>query len=145
MSHTHAWVLVHCVFSTKQRANLIADPNELCRYLPGVARAKNLVLLAAGGTANHIHLLISVPPIIPLAKAVQELKGNSSRWLRERGVDFAWQEGYGAFSVSQSQKQIVADYIARQPEHHRKWSFEQEFMTLLRKSGAPYDPRYIFG
>ncbi|MGA2689243.1 MAG: IS200/IS605 family transposase [Candidatus Korobacteraceae bacterium] len=145
MSHTHAWVLVHCVFSTKQRANLIADPNELCRYLTGVARAKNLVLLAAGGTANHIHLLISVPPIIPLAKAVQELKGNSSRWLRERGVDFAWQEGYGAFSVSQSQKQIVADYIARQPEHHRKWSFEQEFMTLLRKSGAPYDPRYIFG
>jgi hypothetical protein len=76
---------------------------------------------------------------------VQELKGNSPRWLRERGVDFAWQEGYGAFSVSQSQKQIVADYIARQPEHHRKWSFEQEFMTLLRKSGAPYDPRYIFG
>ncbi len=145
MSHTHAWVLVHCVFSTKQRANLIADPNELCRYLTGVARAKNLVLLAAGGTANHTHLLISVPPIIPLAKAVQELKGNSSRWLRERGVDFAWQEGYGAFSVSQSQKQIVADYIARQPEHHRKWSFEQEFMTLLRKSGAPYDPRYIFG
>jgi len=145
MSHTHAWVLVHCVFSTKQRANLIADPNELCRYLTGVARAKNLVLLAAGGTANHIHLLISVPPIIPLAKAVQELKGNNSRWLRERGVDFAWQEGYGAFSVSQSQKQIVADYIARQPEHHRKWSFEQEFMTLLRKSGAPYDPRYIFG
>jgi REP element-mobilizing transposase RayT len=145
MSHTHAWVLVHCVFSTKQRANLIADPNELCRYLTGVARAKNLVLLAAGGTANHIHLLISVPPIIPLAKAVQELKGNSPRWLRERGVDFAWQEGYGAFSVSQSQKQIVADYIARQPEHHRKWSFEQEFMTLLRKSGAPYDPRYIFG
>jgi REP element-mobilizing transposase RayT len=145
MSHTHAWVLVHCVFSTKQRANLIADPNELCRYLTGVACAKNLVLLAAGGTANHIHLLISVPPIIPLAKAVQELKGNSSRWLRERGVDFAWQEGYGAFSVSQSQKQIVADYIARQPEHHRKWSFEQEFMTLLRKSGAPYDPRYIFG
>jgi putative transposase len=145
MSHTHAWVLVHCVFSTKQRANLIADPNELCRYLTGVARAKKLVLLAAGGTANHIHLLISVPPTVPLAKAVQELKGNSSRWLHERGDDFAWQEGYGAFSVSQSQKQIVANYIANQAEHHKKWSFEQEFMTLLRKSGAPYDSRYIFG
>ncbi len=120
MSHTPAWVLVHCVFSTKQRANLIADPNELCRYLTGVARAKNLILLAAGGTANHIHLLISIPPKIPLAKAVQELKGNSSRWLHEHGVDFAWQEGYGAFSVSQSQKQIVTDYIANQPEHHAK-------------------------
>ncbi|MGC2107883.1 MAG: IS200/IS605 family transposase [Candidatus Korobacteraceae bacterium] len=145
MSHTHAWVLVHCVFSTKQRANLIPDPTELCRYLTGVARAKNITLLAAGGTANHIHLLIAVQPTIPLAKAVQELKGNSSRWLRERGVDFAWQEGYGAFSVSQSQKHVVADYIAHQAEHHRKWSFEQEFMTLLQKSGATYDGRYVFG
>ena len=145
MSHTHAWVLVHCIFSTKKRANLIPDTEELCRYLTGVARAKDITLLAAGGIANHIHLLIAVPPAIALAKAVQELKGNSSRWLRERGVRFQWQEGYGAFSVSQSQKHVVADYIARQAEHHRKWSFEQEFMTLLRKSGATYDPRYVFG
>ncbi len=145
MSHTHAWVLVHCVFSTKERADLIPDADELCRYITGVAQAKNITLLAAGGTANHIHLLIAVPPTIPLAKAVQELKGNSSRWLHERGVRFAWQEGYGAFSVSQSQKQIVADYIAHQAEHHRKWSFEQEFMTLLRKSGVAYDSRYVFG
>ena len=82
---------------------------------------------------------------MPLSKAVQELKGNSSRWLGEHGHEFAWQEGYGAFSVSQSQKQIVADYIAHQAEHHRKWSFEQEFMTLLRKSGVAYDTRYVFG
>jgi REP element-mobilizing transposase RayT len=145
MSHTHAWVLVHCVFSTKELANLIPDTDELCRYITGVAKAKSITLLAAGGIANHIHLLIAVPPTIPLAKAVQELKGISSRWLHERGVRFAWQEGYGAFSVSQSQKQVVADYIARQAEHHKKWSFEQEFMTLLRKSGVAYDPRYVFG
>jgi REP element-mobilizing transposase RayT len=145
MSHTHAWVLVHCIFSTKERANLIPDPDELCRYLTGVASAKKITLLAVGGTANHIHLPIAVPPAIPLAKAIQELKGNSSRWLHERGVRFEWQEGYGAFSVSQSQKQVVANYIARQSEHHQKWSFEQEFMTLLRKSGATYDPRYVFG
>ncbi len=145
MSHTHAWVLVHCIFSTKERANLIPDPDELCRYLTGVASAKKITLLAVGGTANHIHLLIAVPPAIPLAKAIQELKGNSSRWLHERGVRFEWQEGYGAFSVSQSQKQVVANYIARQSEHHQKWSFEQELMTLLRKSGATYDPRYVFG
>ncbi len=145
MSHTHAWVLVHCVFSTKQRAKLIQDPVEMCRYLTGVAQAKKITLVAAGGTANHIHLLMHVPPSMPLAKAIQELKANSSRWLHERGVRFDWQEGYGAFSVSQSQKQVVADYIARQAEHHRKWSFEQEFMTLLRKSGAPFDSRYVFG
>ena len=86
MSHTHAWVLVHCVFSTKERAKLIPDPVEMCRYLTGVAHARNITLLAAGGTANHVHLLIHVPPSIPLAKAVQELKGNSSRWLHERGT-----------------------------------------------------------
>ena len=83
--------------------------------------------------------------MLSLAKAVQELKGNSSRWLRERGILFTWQEGYGAFSVSQSQKGVVVNYIGGQAEHHRKWSFEQEFVTLLRKSGAAYDTRYVFG
>ena len=83
--------------------------------------------------------------MLPLAKAVQELKGNSSRWLHEHGHQFAWQEGYGAFSVSQSQRQTVIDYIANQAEHHKKWSFEQEFMTLLRKANVKYDPRFVFG
>ena len=135
MSHSHAWILVHCVFSTKERANLIPDPNELCKYITGVARAKNITLLAAGGVPNHTHLLIALSPAVPLAKVVQELKGNSSRWLNERGVRFAWQQGYGAFGVGQSQKQAVCDYIARQEEHHKKWSFEQQLMTRLRKSG----------
>jgi len=78
---------------------------------------------------------------LALSKVVQDLKGNSSRWLGEHSVRLAWQEGYGAFGVSQSQKEVVADYIGHQAEHHRKWSFEQEFMTLLRKSGATYDER----
>lgn len=145
MSHTHAWILVHCVFSTKERANLIPDVDELCRYITGVARAKNTTLLAAGGTANHVHLLVALSPAIALSKVIQDIKGNSSKWLGERGVRFSWQQGYGAFGVSQSQKDVVADYIAHQEEHHRKWSFEQEFMTLLRKSGATYDPKYVFG
>jgi REP element-mobilizing transposase RayT len=92
-----------------------------------------------------VHLLIALNPALSLSKAVQDLKGNSSRWLGERGVRFAWQEGYGAFGVSQSRKDVVADYIGSQAEHHRKRSFEQEFMTLLRKSGASYDPRFVFG
>jgi REP element-mobilizing transposase RayT len=139
------WVLVHVVFSTKERANLIPDVSELCRYTTGIARAKKLTLLAAGGTSNHVHLLIALNPLLPLSKAVQEIKGNSSRWLREHGIRFAWQEGYGAFDVSQSQKDVVAEYIGNQAEHHRKWSFEQEFTTLLRKSGSTYDRRYVFG
>jgi len=145
MSHTHASVLVHCVFSTKQRANTIPDCDALWRYIAVLARDNKITMLAAGGTANHLHLLMAVPPVLPIAKAVQELKGSSSRWLHEHGYSFAWQEGYGAFSVSQSQKQTVIDYIDGQTEHHRKWSFEQEFMTLLKKSGMEYDSRFVFG
>lgn len=145
MSHTHASVLVHSVFSTKNRANIIPDCNALWRYIAALARDNKIALLNAGGTKNHVHLLIAVPPILPLAKVMKELKGSSSRWLHEHGHRFAWQEGYGAFSVSQSQKQTVVDYIDGQAEHHRKWSFEQEFMTLLKKSGIEYDPRFVFG
>ena len=145
MSHTHASVLVHCVFSTKNRTNTIPDREALWRYIAALAKDNRITLLAAGGTSNHMHLLMAIPPALPLAKAVQELKGSSSRWLHEHGYRFEWQEGYGAFSVSQSQKQSVVDYIDRQAEHHRKWTFEQEFMTLLKKSGVEYDSRFVFG
>ncbi len=137
--------MLHCVFSTKDRANLIGDPERLWQYVGGVARQKQILLLAAGGTANHLHLLISLPPTMTLAKAVQELKGNTSRWLNQMTSRFAWQEGYSAFSVSQSQRKAVVDYIDRQAEHHARWSFEQEFLTLLKKSDIAYDPRYVLG
>ena len=109
------------------------------------ARAKNIPLIIAGGTPNHVHLLIALPAATCLAKAVQDLKGNSSRWMNQQGSAFAWQEGYGAFSVSASNKQAVTDYIAEQPRHHEKRSFEQEFTAMLRHSGVAYDPRFIFG
>jgi REP element-mobilizing transposase RayT len=145
MPHALTSNLLHCVFSTKERANSIPDPQALGRYLGGVAREKNIPLLIAGGTNNHMHLLIALPAALPLAKAVQELKGNSSRWLNQHGSSFAWQEGYAAFSVSTSNKQAVMEYIAEQPRHHTERSFEQEFVAMLRKSGIDYDPRFIFG
>jgi putative transposase len=111
MSHTHAWVLTHCVFSTQGRLDLIPDVSEMCKYLTGIADAKGITLLAAGGTANHIHLLIALPPNVALSKVMQDFKGNSSHWQNQRGKKFAWQEGFGAFGVSQSQKQVVAHYI----------------------------------
>jgi putative transposase len=80
-----------------------------------------------------------------LAKAMQVLKANSSRWLGEYGFDFAWQDGYGAFSVSGSNVKAVRHYIEHQPEHHAKHSFEDEFVSLLRKSGVQYDPEFVFG
>ena len=145
MPHALTSNLLHCVFSTKDRANSIPDPQALGRYLGGVAREKNIPLLIAGGTSNHMHLLLALPAAMPLAKAVQDLKGNGSRWLNQHGARFAWQEGYAAFSVSASNKQAVMNYIAEQPRHHQKRSFEQEFVAMLRKSGIDYDPRFIFG
>jgi REP element-mobilizing transposase RayT len=145
MAHTLSRNLVHCVFSTKARADLISDPGRLRQYLCGIARAKNVPVLALGGTTNHLHILLALPPSLPLAKVVQDLKGNSSKWLGQISRGFAWQQGYGAFSVSESKREQVVAYIADQEEHHRKWSFEQEYLALLTKSGITFDPESVFG
>jgi putative transposase len=144
MAHTYASNFVHCVFSTKDRRPLIpaARTEELFAYLGGIAGSEGFTLVAAGGTANHVHVLIILPATHSLAHAVQKLKGSSSRWM---GRGFSWQEGYGAFSVSASQVQIVKKYIQNQEEHHRKRSFEEEFVTLLRHCGVEFDARYVFG
>src|SRR5271167_2632281 len=131
MPHAMTSNLVHCVFSTKDRTDTIPDPPALGRYLGGVAREKNIPLIIAGGTNNHVHLLIALPATLPLAKAVQELKGNSSRWLNQNGSGFAWQQGYAAFSVSPSNKRAAIAYIEGQPRHHEKRSFEQELVEIL--------------
>ena len=145
MAHTLSRNLVHCVFSTEGRLDLITDPERLREYLCGIARAKGVPVLAVGGTKNHLHILLALPPAIPLARAIQDLKGNCSKWLGELTGKFAWQRGYGAFSVSESKREQVIAYIAGQEEHHRKWTFEQEYLTLLQKSGIPFDPESVFG
>ena len=144
MAHTCASNFIHCIFSTKNRKPLIPAERVtgLYSYLGGIARGEGLTLIAAGGTANHVHLLFALPAACPLAAAVQKLKGSSSRWM---GPGFAWQEGYGAFSVSPSHVSVVKRYIGGQEEHHRKRSFEEEFLALLRNCGIPYDDRYVFG
>ena len=144
MAHTYASIFIHCVFSTKDRRPLIrADRmTELYAYLTGIARGEGLSLIAAGGTADHVHLLLALPAPYPLAGAVQKLKGSSSRWM---GTAFSRQEGYGAFSVSPSHVPVVKRYLQNQEEHHRKRSFEEEFVVLLRNCGIEYDERYVFG
>ena len=144
MYHTHASVLVHCVFSTKDRSDIIPDCEALWRYLAVLAKDNQITLLAAGGTKNHVHLLMGLPPGRRAGKGHERDEGSSSRWLHEHGYRFARQEGYGAFSVNPAQRESVIHYIDTQAERHRKWSFEQEFMTLLKKSGAEYDARFVF-
>jgi len=144
MAHTYACNFIHRVFSTKERRAKIpaARTADLYAYLGGIARGEGFSLITAGGTANHVHLLFDLPAPCPLAHTVQKLKGSSSHWM---GKGFSWQEGYGAFSVSPSQIELVKEYILNQEEHHRKRNFEQEFVALLRNCGIVYDERYVFG
>jgi REP element-mobilizing transposase RayT len=137
---------IHCVYSTKGRRDTISVETQprLYAYLGGIARKLGFDLLIAGGTANHIHLLIALPPTLRLAEVIQKLKANSSRWMREQGVTFEWQEAYGAFSVSPSQLPAVRCYIRNQAEHHRRRSFEEELQTLLGKSGVTFDRQKLF-
>jgi putative transposase len=148
MFHTYVSQLSHCVFSTKGRHNTIpADrQKDLWSYLGGIARKNGFKVIAAGGTENHAHVLLSLPATLPLAKAVQLLKGGSSKWLNDTGVGgFAWQEGYGGFSVGLSQQAATIAYIDSQTTHHVKRSFEEEFVVFLKKHGIEYDERYVLG
>ena len=149
MSHSYVSNLMHCVFSTKERLPLITPELEprLWPYLGGIARENKMKAIAIGGTTDHVHGLLSLPATMSFAKAVQLIKGGSSKWVHDSFRDhrrFAWQEGYGAFSVSSSQVNKTIAYINRQKEHHRRRTFEDEFFDLLDKHGVEYDRRYIF-
>lgn len=120
---------------------------ELHAYLGGLTRELKGKALAINGMEEHVHLLVSLPPSISLSDALRFLKSNSCKWAhekwRERSI-FAWQLGYGAFSVSKSNVSEVTNYIRNQEEHHRKISYEEEFLVLLRKHGIEYDERYVW-
>jgi len=144
MPHTYTIQLVHCVFSTKQRSALITDPSRLWTYMRAIARNCDVNVIAIGGTANHVHLLLKIPPTARTADIVRTLKANTSRWMNEIGHGFAWQDGYAAISVSPSQISAVVRYIENQAEHHRSRSFEQEYFALLEKSGVPFNLDQVF-
>ena len=149
MSHSYVSNLMHCTFSTKDRYPAIDSELEsrLWPYLGGIAKENRMKALAIGGTADHVHALLSLPGMMSFAKAVQLIKGGSSKWIHDTFPNqkkFAWQEGYGAFSVSASQVPKTVAYITNQKEHHRKKSFDEEFLELLKKHGIEFDPRYVF-
>ena len=147
MAHTFSRTYVHVIFSTKHRRKTIAREvqDRLWAYLAGIGKTHDMITLAVGGTEEHVHILLHLPPKLALAKAVLLLKANSSKWMSERGTEFSWQEGYGAFSVSSSNLDAVIRYIRNQEAHHRKISFEEEYRAILRRHRVEYDPRYVFG
>ena len=144
MPHTYTLQLVHCVFSTKERCNLIHDPPRLWTFMRAIGRNCGVNVPALGGTSNHVHLLMTVPAMSRTADVVRTLKANSSRWMNEIGHGFAWQDGYAAISVSPSQVPAVVRYIEHQAEHHGTHAFEEEYVSLLQKSGITFDPSELF-
>jgi REP-associated tyrosine transposase len=146
MSHTYAAAYFHCVFSTKDRQNAIPDElrPKLWAYIQGTARNLGVIAIAVGGTSNHAHLLLGLRPNANIAEVVQKLKANSSRWMGEHSLAFEWQKGYATLTVSPSLVGRVRAYVLNQEEHHRRRSFEEEFLALLNKAGIAHDEERVF-
>ena len=149
MAQTLVSLLVHIVFSTKNRANLITpeiEP-ELFPYMTGILKNHESPCLAINGTANHVHLLISQSKNTALSDLIGELKRDSSKWIKTKGAafrNFHWQDGYGGFSIGQSNMVDLKRYITRQKQRHKAASFEAEFLGLLEKYEVEYDERYLW-
>lgn len=150
MANTYTSLHYHVVFSTRNREPLIPKDvrDRIWAFLGGIARENKMKALCIGGLEDRIHLLIMAPPAMALSKMVQLLKGGSSKWIHETFPAmrrFAWQDGYGAFTVSKSQIPEVIQYIQGQDEHHRAKTFQEEYLTFLEKHGIEYDERYVWG
>src|SRR3954464_8493494 len=145
MSYTN--LLYHIVYATKGRAPLISGElrADLHAYLGGTVRGLGGTALAVGGVDDHVHILAKLKPTIAVAEFIKQLKADSSKWASKRGRGpFAWQARYGAFTVSESQAGTVRAYIENQKRHHRRASFEQELIALLRAHRVEFDERYLW-
>ena len=147
MPQSLAQVLVHLIFSTKNREALLAADirDELHAYIGGIVENQKGTLLKAGSVTDHIHLLIAHPRTCAPSDLIQEIKTGSSKWLKThaaRYADFHWQSGYGIFSISPSHRPALEKYIAGQAEHHRVVTFQEEYRRLLEKYGVQFDERY---
>ena len=150
MANTYTSLNYHVVFSTKGREPWLSEPvrERLWPYLGGIARENGMKALEIGGVADHVHFLLSIPANLTVSKAVQLIKGGSSHWLKEvfpNLAQFAWQDGYAAFTVSQSQLESVRDYVRGQVEHHRVKAFAEEYRAFLQRHQIDFDERYLLG
>jgi putative transposase len=138
---------MHVVFSTKERRKVIPTNmrERLWSYTAGICKHQKVFVHAVGGMEDHIHLLLQFPATVVISEAIKTIKANSSSWMSDEIGQFAWQQGYGAFSVSKSNMAAVMTYIQNQERHHRKMTFEEEFIAFLKKHGIEFDPKYVFG
>ena len=149
MANTYTQLHIHIVFSVQNRMSFISTRwrDELYKYITGIVQNNNHKLLAIGGMPDHIHILIGFRPSQTLSNLVQDIKGDSSKWINQNRLvpgHFSWQEGYGAFSYSKSSLGSVVLYIMSQKEHHRERTFNDEYLKLLDEFEVDFDERYIF-
>lgn len=148
MAHTFANLLTHVIFSTKDRQPLMSRDlkPDLLAYMGGIARELHGKCVAVNSMPDHLHMLLWLPASLAIAEALRLVKTNSSRWVRQKlgRSAFAWQTGYAAFSVSRSNASSVVKYIGEQEKHHRRVTFQEEFISFLKKNGVCYDERYIW-
>jgi REP element-mobilizing transposase RayT len=148
MSQSLSSLLVHLIFSTKDRCPFLGKSDLLQpthAYLGGILRRVQCPAITIGGTADHVHAFFQLARTQNVAKVVEVLKSGSSQWLKSQGMPaFAWQRGYGCFSIGKSQTETLAHYIASQAEHHQKISFQEELREILRKYGVAFDERYLW-
>jgi len=150
MANTYINILIHTVFSTKNHESWLSSSlrERLYPYMCGIARENGLKVLCIGGTDNHIHILLSLDSTTSIAKAMQFIKGGSSKWVHETFPElrlFSWQEGYGAFSIGISNVDETKKYIENQEKHHSKESFRDEYLKFLRKNNIDFDEKYLWG
>ena len=150
MANTYTSLHYHVLFSTKNREPWIIPEIEarVWRFIGGIARKHKMTALQVGGVEDHIHALVTAPPTIAPCQIAQYLKGGSSEWIHQEFSfleKFSWQDGYGAFTVSNSNIPAVMKYIQNQREHHRRKTFQEEYLEILRANGIEYDERYLWG
>ncbi len=150
MANTYSQIYYHIVFSTKNRIDRIKPEIEdrVWAYIGGIARKHKITPIQFGGIDDHVHGLVGSPPIYSPSQVAKYLKGDSSKWIHSEFQDmqdFAWQDGYGVFTVSKSEIDRVVKYIQNQRVHHAKQTFEDEYVSLLRLHGIEYDERFLFG
>lgn len=149
MANTYSQLNIHCVFSVKGRDNVLSDVfrERLFQFMAGIIRQKGCYPLAVGGWKDHIHIFFELSPDVKIADVLREVKSASGKWINENKLvsgQFRWQEGYGAFSHSRSQREQVITYIMKQEEHHRGRSFREEYLEMLQKAEVQFDERYVF-
>jgi len=142
-------VYVHITFSTKNKLNLIKNETEesLFEYIGGICRGLECNPVRIGGDKNHVHVLCLLSRKISQMKLLEEVKKQSSKWIKTKGPDYSsfyWQDGYGIFSINPTQVEVVKKYIDNQKEHHKKVSFKEEFLAFLKKYDVDYDERYLW-